>query len=150
MELKDVLDERISHFSLDAKDKDDALRKMSAMLLHEGYITDLDEFVQDIYEREKLGLTGIGDKIAIPHGKSESVQKIGIAIAKLKEEIEWESIDDDKVNLIFLFCVSCDTEYARNHLLLLSEVARKLGNEDAILKLRNANTFEEVYTVFCS
>ena len=145
--LKDIIDEKIIDLEMNCKDKDEALRTLSKNLLDAGYINDLDQFVSDIYKREEIGITGIGNHIAIPHGQSNSVEKIGIAIGRLKEDIKWESIDDEDINLIFLFCVSNNTEYARNHLLLLSEVAGKLGNDKIISALQNVREKEELIKV---
>lgn len=140
MALIDILDERIIDLEMDCKSKDEALRRMSMHLKEADYIDDIEIFVGDIYEREKEGMTGIGNHIAIPHGKSDAVKKIGIAIGRVKNEIEWESIDEEPISLIFLFCVSNNTEYARNHMLLLAEIAGKLGNDqrvEALQKVQN-------------
>lgn len=112
------------------------------------YIGDVDEFVKDIYLRESEGVTGIGNFVAIPHGKSDSVTQVGIAIGKLNNEIEWETLDGQGVKLIFLFAVSNDHEYARNHMKLLAQIAGKLGNDENIEKLLNAKTVEELKEVF--
>ena len=70
MELTQFLDANIINTSLDAKDKNDAIRKMCKLLKEQKYVTDPDEFYEDVLEREKLGETGIGNYVAIPHGKS--------------------------------------------------------------------------------
>lgn len=69
MELKDVLDERIIDLNMEAKNKDEAIRHLAAKLKDANYIGDVDEFVKDIYLRESEGVTGIGNFVAIPHGK---------------------------------------------------------------------------------
>lgn len=149
MELVDVLDERIINLNLQAKNKEDALNKMSNMLYEAGYIDNVDEFVKDIYFRESQGVTGIGNYVAIPHGKSDSVTQIGIAIGKLEEAIEWETLDGKGVKLIFLFAVNNNHEYARNHMLLLAKIAGTLGDDNAIQELLSAKTPIEVKNVFC-
>ena len=112
MDIKNVLDERIICNSLEAKDKEDALRQMSKMLEKTGYIDNKDAFLKDIFYRESLGCTGIGNGVAIPHGKSPSVTKVGIAIAKLTNEIKWETLDGKGVKVILLFAVGDKTEDA--------------------------------------
>lgn len=74
-------------------DKEDALKKMIKMLLDAGYIDDAEGFYEDVLLRESQGITGIGNYIAIPHGKSSFVSKVGISIAKLNNEIQWETND---------------------------------------------------------
>lgn len=86
--------------------------------------------------------------MAIPHGKSDSVTQVGIAIGKLDHEIEWETLDGKGVKLIFLFAVGKDNENARTHLKLLAEVARTLGNDEAVQALLEAKTVEDLKAVF--
>lgn len=144
MELEDVLDENIIKIHLAAVDKKDALEKMANMLYDNSYILSVEDFVKDVYYRESQGVTGIGQGIAIPHGKSESVEKIGIAIATLQNPIAWETLDGGDVDTIFLFCVRSDGNFARNHMLLLSKVAAKLADEELLVKIRHANSKEEM------
>lgn len=148
MKLQDVLDERIIDLHMKATNKDEALSVLAGHLKDAGYIDDIEAFKKDIYVRESDGVTGIGNYVAIPHGKSDSVTQVGIAIGKLEHEIEWESLDGHGVKLIFLFAVSNDHEYARNHMLLLAEIARKLGNDEAIEKLLHASEVEDIKAVF--
>lgn len=148
MELKEVLDKRVIDLNMKATNKKEAIRELSEKLKEAGYIGNVDEFISDIYVRESEGVTGIGNYVAIPHGKSDSVTQVGIAIGKLDHEIEWETLDDKGVKLIFLFAVSNDHEYARNHMLLLAEIARKLGNDEAIEQLLASKTVDELISVF--
>ena len=148
MKLNDVLDERIIDMHVQAENKDEALTVLAQRLKDANYIDDVASFKKDIYLRESEGMTGFGNYVAIPHGKSDSVTNVGIAIGKLDHEIEWETLDGNGVKLIFLFAVSNDHEYARNHMLLLAEIARKLGNDEAIETLLKAETVEEIKAVF--
>ena len=148
MQALHVLDERIIDLHAHANNKEEVLMLLSNKLKKAGYIDDVEEFKKDIYYRESLGQTGIGNYIAIPHGKSDSVTKVGIAVAKLDHEIEWETLDGKGVRLIFLFAVSNNTDYARNHMLLLADIARRLGNDEAVEQLLQAETIEECKAVF--
>ena len=118
------------------------------LLEETGYIDDKDAFLKDIFFRESQGCTGIGNGIAIPHGKSPSVTKVGIAIAKLTNEIEWETLDGKGVKVILLFAVGDKTEDAQEHLKLLAQVAGKLGNDEIVEKLLKAESVEEIKSVF--
>lgn len=148
MNLVDVLDERIINPHLPAKNKQEAINMMAEELKSAGYIENIETFVKDIYYRESQGITGIGDYIAIPHGKSDSVVNIGVAIAKLDNEIDWETLDDKGVKIIVLFAVSNNKNYAENHMLLLAEVASKLGKKEAVRKLIDAKTSEDIIKCF--
>lgn len=148
MDLSSILNPAIIDLSVEGTTKDEVLRNLAQVLLRNGYIDDVEQFVSDIYEREAEGPTGMGEGISIPHGKSTAAKKIGIAIGRTVNPIPWESsMEDDgwqKSNLIFLFCVFVDTEFASNHLMLLSQLAGKLGNEARLNRLHQCQSAEEI------
>ncbi|MGO3608928.1 MAG: fructose PTS transporter subunit IIA [Enterococcus sp.] len=148
MEVKDIVDVDIVKTNMNAKTKADALNDLANQLLESGYITEVDGFIKDIYEREAEGQTGIGNYIAIPHGKSAYVKKIGVAIGINQEEIPWETLDGKGVKGIILFAVGNDNEGATNHLKLLSLFARKLGNDEVVGNLLQAKKPEDVVEAF--
>ena len=148
MNVKDVLDERVIDLNMKAADKKEAITNLAGKLKNAGYIADVESNVKDIYLRESQGQTGIGHYVAIPHGKSDSVTQVGIAIGKMENEIEWETLDGEGVKLIFLFAVGNDNENAKTHLKLLAEVARNLGNDEAVEQLLSAKTVEDIKAVF--
>lgn len=148
MNVKEVLDERVIDLNMKAADKKEAITYLAGKLKNAGYIADVESYVEDIYLRESQGQTGIGNYVAIPHGKSDSVTQVGIAIGKMENEIEWETLDGNGVKLIFLFAVGNDNENAKTHLRLLAEVARTLGNDEAVERLLSAKTVEDLKAVF--
>ncbi len=148
MDIRNVLDERVIDLNMTAENKKEAIWHLAQKLKDAGYIADVDAYVEDIYLRESQGQTGIGNYVAIPHGKSDSVTQVGIAIGKVEKEIEWETLDGKGVKLIFLFAVGNDNENARTHLRLLAEVARTLGNDEAVEALLAAETVQDLKTVF--
>lgn len=148
MNVKDVLDERVIDLNMKAADKKEAITNLAGKLKNAGYIADVESYVKDIYLRESQGQTGIGHYVAIPHGKSDSVTQVGIAIGKMENEIEWETLDGKGVKLIFLFAVGNDNENAKTHLKLLAEVARNLGNDEVVEQLLSAKTVEDIKAVF--
>ena len=137
MDIKSVLDERVIDLNMTAKNKKEAIEHLAGKLKDAGYIADVDSYIEDIYLRESQGQTG-----------SDSVTQVGIAIGKVQDEIEWETLDGNGVKLIFLFAVGNDNENAKTHLRLLAEVARTLGNDDAVEALLNASTVEDLKAVF--
>jgi fructose PTS system EIIA component len=147
-EIRAVLDPRVIKLNLNAKDKKDAITQLAQGLKAADYIDDVPAFIKDIYVREGEGITGIGDGIAIPHGKSDYVQNVGVAIGILNHGIEWESLDDQPVTIVILFAVSNDQEAARNQLKLLSLFAGRLGADHVIKALHEATTVDEVIQTF--
>lgn len=148
MELLEILDEHVIKDCLVATDKIDAITKMCTLLHDNGYISDVESFKTDVLKREEIGETGIGNMIAIPHGKSASVKKSAISICKLDREIEWETLDGKGVKVIILFGVQDDIESAKDHLRLLAQVARKLAKEEIVESLVNANSSKEIIDCF--
>jgi fructose PTS system EIIA component len=150
MEVKDIVDLNTIHTNIRAKNKEEAIQELAETLLANGYITDTEDFLKDIYAREAMGQTGIGNYIAIPHGKSDSVKKIGVAIGITQDEIEWETLDGKGVKGIILFAVGNDNDGAQTHLKLLSLFARKLGNDEVIEKMLQSENAEDVREALCS
>lgn len=154
MDLNSILNPAIIDLKVEGTTKDEVLRNLAARLLENNYIDDVDQFVSDIYLREAEGPTGMGEGISIPHGKSKSAKKIGIAIGRTVNPIRWESsVSDDgwqESRLIFLFCVFVDSEFEATHLMLLSQLAGKLGNEARLVRLNNCETVEEIIEAILS
>lgn len=148
MELNEIIDVNTIKVNMRAETKDEALKVLSDQLLSNGYISELDGFIKDIYSRESEGKTGIGNFIAIPHGKSSYVDKIGIAIGINDREIPWESLDGKGVKGVILFAVGNDNDGANNHLKLLSLFARKLGNDQVVSNLLDAKSADDVVRAF--
>ena len=148
MEIKEIIDPTIIKTNLNGKTKDEVLYELANRLYEQEYITDVEAFVKDIYLREAQGQTGIGNYIAIPHGKSAYVKKVGVAIGVTENEIPWETLDGKGVKGIILFAVGDDTEGAQKHLKLLSLFARKLGNDEVVERLIAAREIDEVVAAF--
>ena len=74
---------------------------MSKLLFDSGYIDDVEAFVRDIYLREAQGVTGIGNGIAIPHGKSASAKQPEYRHCYTESSIEWETLDEKDVDTVF-------------------------------------------------
>ncbi len=150
MEVTNIIDPNTIKTNLAGTTKEEVLEELATILLENAYITDVKEFMKDIYAREKEGQTGIGNYIAIPHGKSASVKKIGVAIGVTAREIPWETLDSKGVKGIILFAVGNDNEGAKTHLKLLSLFARKLGNDEVVEQLIKAKETKEVIAAFAS
>lgn len=148
MSVLEILDDDLMVENLQADSKIDALSKMTDILLEHNYISDKEGFLNDVLEREKLGTTGIGDYVAIPHGQSDYVNKTTIMISKLQNEIEWETLDGKGVKVIVLFVVKNGKNFADNHLAILSEVASYLADETKLHKLLNASNKTDIKNCF--
>lgn len=148
MEVTDVLNPNTILTHLKATSKDEVFQALSECFVKEGFIEDKDAFIKDVYEREAIGVTGIGNYIAIPHGRSETVKRPGVAIAILENEVEWESLDDTPAKVVILFAVGADNEGATEHLKLLAMFSKRLGDDAVVQNLFHANSVEDVVKAF--
>jgi PTS system nitrogen regulatory IIA component len=98
-----------------------------------------------LMQREKLGSTGVGNGIAIPHGKLEKLNKLFGLFARLDRPIDFEALDGQPVDLIFLLLAPKDA--GADHLKALAQVARLLREPDVARKLRDSHDAEAIYAV---
>ncbi|MFT8349402.1 BglG family transcription antiterminator [Clostridium saccharoperbutylacetonicum] len=149
VDLAKVIQKETIKLDMKATTKDEALKELTELLYASGTLSNKEEFLEDVYYRETLGSTGIGNGIAIPHGKSKFVNKTSIAFGKTRSDIKWETLDGKPVNFIILFAV---TESDKNsvHVRLLSKVAARLGDDEVCEALLGAKSSEEVYEIFTS
>lgn len=139
-----LLDKKFIILDIDAKTKIDVIRTMATIALKANKISSLDGFIEDVLERETEYSTGIGDGIAIPHAKSKNAKEAVIVFGKLKEKVDWDSMDGIPVEAVFLFGVP--EENANNlHLKLLSQLSRKLMDEDFVKLLKASKSENEIF-----
>lgn len=130
-----------------SQSKQDVLLELANLLERKEYITNAVNFLDDVYLRESEGITGIGNGIAIPHGKSKAVKKTTVAIAVLKNEIDWETLDEKGVKVVILFAVQ-DTDATTTHILLLQQVAILLANDNFLDSLKEVSSIDQLYEIF--
>lgn len=144
MGIEDVLDSKLIFFNSDFLQKKDIINFIADEFEKNNYISNSEEFVTAVYDREKIGVTGIGSGIAIPHGKSSVVLKPGVSVIKLKKAVNWESLDNKPISLIVLFAIGNNLDGDINHLRILASFAAKLGNDQKIKDLIYSNSKEEL------
>lgn len=130
-----------------SQSKQEVLLELAKLLEKKEYITNAINFLDDVYLRESEGITGIGNGIAIPHGKSKAVKKTTVAIAVLKNEINWETLDEKGVKVVILFAVQ-DTDATTTHILLLQQVAILLANDNFLDSLKEVSSVDQLYEIF--
>lgn len=109
-------------------------------------LTGLDErdVFNTIIQREKLGSTGVGNGIAIPHGKLANIDKIIGVFARLETPVDFEALDDQPVDLVFLLLAP--ESAGADHLKALSRIARVLRDPEVVTKLRNTYEAQALYS----
>ena len=133
MELADILAERAVLFCTDIKTKRQLFEQLSGRAAE---ITGRPEsdILQSILNREELGSTGLGNGIAIPHGKVAGLKGVTALFARLAEPIEFDAMDDQPVDLVVMLLAP--TGAGADHLKALSRVARLLRTETVVDELR--------------
>lgn len=142
--IKEVIHQELIIENMNADTKLEALKEIVNLLDGKGYLTNPDEFLEDVLLREEEGVTGLGDGIAIPHGKSDGVKKTVIAIGKNNKGLDWGSLDEGLVEVIILFAVK-KTDETTLHIKMLQKVAILLADDELLSKLRHATTGKEIY-----
>ncbi|WP_323703301.1 fructose PTS transporter subunit IIA [Mammaliicoccus sp. Dog046] len=147
MNLIDVIDENTILTKLQSRNREETLNELVSVFEQENYISSHDDFLKSVYKRESEGVTGIGNLVAIPHGKSNSVNKVGVAVAILNDVVDWPSLDENGAKIVIMLAVGEDNEQSKEHLKLLSLIARKLSHEEIIEQLLNATQKSEVVSI---
>ncbi|EJF89551.1 PTS IIA-like nitrogen-regulatory protein PtsN [Bartonella vinsonii subsp. arupensis OK-94-513] len=98
-----------------------------------------------VLQREKLGSTGLGGGIAIPHGKLPDIHRIMGIFARLESPVDFEALDDEPIDLIFLLLAPENA--GADHLKALSQIARVLRHVDVVQKLRNTHDARALYAL---
>lgn len=124
--------------------KNDALKELAKVIGTSELVADEELFLKKIYEREKLMSTGIGYSIAVPHIRDASVKDFVIALGRKAEGLDYESIDNNPVKLIFMIGAS-DTQ-DKDYIRLLSKLVLRLKNKRFVKKILAAASPEEIYT----
>ena len=140
--ISDYLQERFCVMNLNSNDKENSIKEIANVLAREGKLSNEEAFIDDVLERESLGSTGIGSNVAIPHASTSAVKGFVIGFGKSREGINFESLDGEKVNLIFL--MGAEPSELNLYLRLLAELSKLLMNASFRQELILAKTGKEV------
>jgi PTS system nitrogen regulatory IIA component len=142
MALADLLHQDAIIPALKVNSKKQLLQELAAKA---SKITGLSEreIFDVVLQRERLGSTGVGNGIAIPHGKLASVRSIVGVFARLESSVDFEALDDQPVDLVFLLLAPEGA--GADHLKALSRIARVLRDQDLVAKLRATDSASAIY-----
>jgi PTS system nitrogen regulatory IIA component len=145
MKIMDFLSQDAIVVDLKATDKKSVIIELVEVLKDTEKVKKIDEIVDVILEREKLGSTGIGQGVAIPHGKTEVIQEQTGVLGISRKGIEFNSLDGEPVHIIFLLVGPI--EIAGQHLKALSRISRLFKDKFLRQAIRDATTIEEVVKI---
>ena len=141
MRITDLLDKQSISLNGAPKDKKEALDQVVDLMAKSGKINDVEAYRQRVYAREEESTTGIGEGIAIPHGKCDAVTKPGLAAMVVKDGVDFDSLDGEPVHLIFL--IAAPNTEDNIHLDVLSKLSVLLMDEQFTADLLNAKSVDE-------
>jgi PTS system nitrogen regulatory IIA component len=131
MHITDILDKEFVIAELGARDKKSVLEELVSIMVEHGRLRDKEKTVEVLLERERLGSTGIGDGIAIPHGKLKEIKSIICSFGRTRAGIDFQSIDDS----------------ASEHLQALARLSRLLKDDRTRKRLLEADSKEDIYRI---
>ena len=128
MRITDLLDKRSILLNAAPKNKSEALDTAVELMAKSGKIRDTEAYRKQVYAREEESTTGIGDGIAIPHGKCDAVTKPGLAAMVIKNGVDFDALDGEPVKLLFL--IAAPNTKDNVHLDVLSKLSVLMMDED--------------------
>ena len=145
MEVHEFINQDLIKMNLKSTDKDSVIKEMIDIMVENGIVTDKEEVINKAMEREAKGTTGVGKGVAIPHVKSEAVERPAVAFGRSAEGIDYGSMDEKPSYLFFLITVP--EESHDEHLQLLAKLSRSLVHAEFRDSLLEAESDEEVMDI---
>ena len=146
MKILEILDRRFIVPNLTSRGKEGVLRELVRAIAQAEKQVDEERMVEILLERENLGSTGIGEGVAIPHGKSKAVTKLLASFGRSVPGMDFQSLDGKPTHLFFLLVAPEDS--AGIHLKALARISRLMKDASFRKRLMEAETGDEIYAVF--
>lgn len=146
MKISDLLEERLIVTNLAANSKDQVINALIEVVAQSPKVIDKERVRAAIFEREKIMSTGVGNGFAIPHGKTDAVAEIVAAFGITAAPIDYQSLDEKPVRLVFLLVGK--ENLVGPHIKLLSRISRLMNKEEFRNKLLTLSTPAEVLETF--
>lgn len=143
MKISEILDKRAVKMGLTARTKEETLKELVDILAQVEDIGDPKGIVKALIERESLGSTGIGQGIAIPHGKTDKVKRLVAVLGISKAGVNFDALDGEPVYIFFLLVAPKAT--AGPHLKALAQISRLLRDSYFCELIRKCKTEDEIF-----
>lgn len=138
MKLSDILTADLIKIPLQNKSKKEIIEEMVEVADKSGKIKDRNKVLKSVFDREEMMSTGIGNNVAIPHGKSNGVEELSVALGVSDSDIDFDSLDGKPVRLVFLLLSPENS--AGPHIKMLSRISRLLNQKNFRKKLISCRT----------
>jgi len=146
MKIEALLTEKQINLNLGSGSKDEVIDALIAMVAGHEKVRDIRQLAEDVRKREREMSTGIGKNIGLPHAKTSAVTEPVLALATLTNEVDFESIDNQPVKIVFL--LATPESMLSEHLKLLGRITRLAGRDDVRRRIMEAATPGEVLALF--
>jgi len=146
MRIVDLLNENVVRTNLAGNTKNEIINAIIDVAASQERVIDKERVREAIFEREKIMSTGVGAGFAIPHAKSDAVSDIVAAFAVTAQPIDYQSLDDQPVRIVFLLIGR--ENMVGPHIKLLSRISRLMNNEDFRKRLLEAPTPKDILEIF--
>ncbi len=146
MKICDILRADKVLSSMEGTNKTEIIDELINLFKDDERIKNLEEMRNAVHDREKIMSTGVGKGFAIPHAKTDSVNEIIAAFGRLDKPIDFQALDEQPVNLVFLLIGK--ESLVGPHIKLLSRISRMMNKDEFRESLANATTAEEIYSLF--
>lgn len=148
MRITDLLDKRSINLNASPKSKNEALDMAVSLMAKSGKINDVESYRRKVYAREEESTTGVGEGIAIPHGKCDAVNAPGLAAMVIRDGVDFDSLDGEPVKILFL--IAAPNTEDNVHLDVLSKLSVLLMDEEFVGKLMSAADPDEFLKIIDS
>jgi fructose-specific phosphotransferase system IIA component len=146
MKISDLLTEDLVVTNLQGESKDDIINAIVDLVAVSSKVLDKEKVREAVFEREQIMSTGVGDGFAIPHGKTDAVSDIVAAFAITAQPIDYESLDEKPVRLVFILVSKVNM--VGPHIKLLSRISRLMNKPDFRNKLLTMKSSKEIIEMF--
>ncbi|EFL6469085.1 PTS 2-O-a-mannosyl-D-glycerate transporter subunit IIABC [Escherichia coli] len=124
--------------------REEAIHVLTQRLAALGKISSTEQFLEEVYRRESLGPTALGEGLAVPHGKTAAVKEAAFAVATLSEPLQWEGVDGpEAVDLVVLLAIP-PNEAGTTHMQLLTALTTRLADDEIRARIQSATTPDEL------
>jgi len=148
IKLSRLLKEDLIELDLKEENKNKLIFRLVELVAKSGKIKDKKIFLKAIMERERMGSTGIGNGVAIPHTKSKAVKEMVLAFAKVNAGVDFGALDGEKVFLFFM--LASPQDYVGEHLKVLADIAGLIRDKFTIELLKKSKQKKEVLKIITS
>lgn len=142
MRISECLKPEVCIMDLKSVKKEDAIRELALTLVASGKVNNIEKFIDDILAREKLGSTGIGNRVGIPHSRTDAVEDFVIAFGRSSGGIDFQALDGEKVDFVFL--MGANPQELNVYLRRLAELSKLLMENVFRRELGLAKTPQDV------